>query len=126
MLDTGFVMRLPLVLFTVLVVLLLSGGWSAAGGGYRDATAPGFHRCHDAVEQRLSRYGISLDQMSNIRWDRDTFAREGSYGELSGYRFYGRPATCTGGDIAISLWPNCGIQQIRARGECAVPNLNGC
>jgi len=71
----------------------------------------------------LNAYGVKLDEMTDKRWYRDTFAREGGRGgPVSGYRFYGRPPSCSSGDVAaISLSSRCGIQQLRTRGGCDLP-----
>lgn len=86
------------------------------------AGASGQPVCEKAIQARLAPYDVKLDEMTNKRWYRDAFAREGGRGPTSGYRFYGRPASCSSGDVAISLWPNCGIQQFRTRGGCDLPD----
>jgi len=89
---------------------------------FLNAGASGQPVCVSAIQKRLTPYGVKLSEMTNKRWYRDSFAREGGRGRTSGYRFYGRPPTCSSGDVAISLWPNCGIQQIRTRGGCDLPD----
>lgn len=100
---------------------VLFGANACDGSMFLNAGASGEPRCVSAIEARMARYGVKLDEMTNKRWIRDTFAREGGAGRTSGYRFYGRPASCSSGDVAISLWPNCGIQDVRTRGGCNLP-----
>lgn len=104
-----------------LLVVVLSGASGCDGSMFLNAGASGQPVCEQAIQARLTRYSVKLHEMTNKRWYRDTFAREGGPGPTSGYRFYGRPASCSSGDIAISLSSNCGIQDFRTRGGCGLP-----
>lgn len=102
------------------VVLLGAAGCDSSS--FLSAGNSGQPVCVSAIEKRLAPTGVKLNEMTNKRWYRDAFAREGGNGRTSGYRFYGRPASCSSGDVAISLWPNCRIQQVRTRGGCELPD----
>ncbi len=102
--------------------VMLVGAAGCDTSPFLNAGSSGQPVCESAIQKRLTPYGLKLGEMTNKRWRRDTFAREGGGGRTSGYRFYGRPPSCSSGDVAISLWPNCGIQQLRARGGCALPD----
>lgn len=110
----------PIGALAVLVVVLL-GTAACDGSKFLAAGVTGQPVCQKAIQARLTRYGVKLDEMTHQRWYRDTFARRGGRGRTSGYRFYGRPASCPRGDVAISMWPNCGIQHFRTRGGCTLP-----
>ncbi len=112
--------RKPVGALAVLVVVLL-GAAACDGSTFLAAGGSGQPVCEAAIQSRLTSYGVKLDEMTNKRWYRDTFAREGGRGPTSGYRFYGRPPSCSSGDIAISLSSRCGIQQLRTRGGCDLP-----
>jgi hypothetical protein len=83
------------------------------------------HPCASAVAARLQQYGLNLGDMSDVRWYTDRFAREGGAGgPVDTYRFYGRPASCAKGSVAVTMGASCGIQSVRTRGDCEVPGLD--
>lgn len=102
--------------------VVLFGATGCDGSTFLDAGASGQPVCQKAIQARLTGYGVKLGEMTNKRWYRDSFAREGGPGPTSGYRFYGRLPSCPRGDVAISLSSNCGIQNLRTRGGCDLPN----
>ena len=93
------------------------------GGGYEGAAAGG-HRCQAQVEAQLQQLGMKMSEMSEIRWYTDTFAKEGSSKQVAGFRFYGRPKSCTSGSVQVTLWDNCGVQNVRTRGGCEVAGVS--
>ncbi len=93
-------------------------GGAAEADIFTGSSWDGSLRRGEAVDSRLRELGLSLEEMRDVRWHTDTFAREGDIGQLSGFRFLGRPPSCAEGLVAISMWPNCRIQQIRTRGRC--------
>ena len=90
----------------------------AGGADYGD------HPCASAVAERLQQHGLSLGDMSDVRWYTDRFVREGgATGPVNTYRFYGRPASCVKGSVAITMGSSCGIQNVRTRGGCEVAGI---
>jgi len=112
---------------TLAAVAIVAGNLVFADNGDADiftgSSWDGSLRCGSAVDTRLRELGLSLDQMRDVRWHTDTFAREGDVGQLSGVRFLGRPPSCAEGSVAITMWPDCGIQEIRTRGGCEVAGI---
>ena len=84
----------------------------------------GDHPCASAVAERLQQHGLNLGEMSDVRWYTDRFAREGgATGPVDTFRFYGRPASCAEGSVAVTMGASCGIQSVRTRGGCEVAGL---
>jgi hypothetical protein len=95
--------------------VLVAGGASIGAGG---------HPCASAVAARLQQHGLDMSEMSEVRWYADRFAREGGMsGPVDTYRFYGRPASCASGSVAVTMGSSCGIQSVRTRGGCEVAGL---
>ena len=114
-------------------VLAVVGGVAAAdaradlevqvAGGAGDYTG-GSHRCESAVAGILQQHGLNMSDMSDVRWYTDRFAREGgNSGPVDTYRFYGRPASCAKGSVAVTLGSTCGVQSVRTRGGCEVAGI---
>lgn len=112
------------VIGTALVTGMMLLGTSAESDIFKGSSWDGSLRCGAAVDTHLREMGLSLKQMQDVRWHTDTFAREGDVGQLSGFRFLGRPPSCAEGALSIAMWPNCRIQETRIRGGCDVAVLD--
>jgi len=89
-------------------------GWSTGGS----------HPCASAVAAGLQHHGLNISEMSDVRWYADRFAREGGMsGPVDTYRFYGRPASCAKGSVAVTMGASCGVQSVRTRGGCEVAGI---
>jgi len=89
-------------------------GWSTGGS----------HPCASAVAAGLQQHGLNISEMSDVRWYADRFAREGGMsGPVDTYRFYGRPASCAKGSVAVTMGASCGVQSVRTRGGCEVAGI---
>jgi hypothetical protein len=76
------------------------------------------------VAARLQQHGLNIGDMSDVRWYTDRFAREGgNTGPVNTYRFYGRPASCAGGSVAVTMGATCGVQNVRTQGGCEVAGI---
>jgi hypothetical protein len=107
-------------------VLAVVGGVAASNArADLDARVAGdSHPCASAVAAGLQQHGLNISEMSDVRWYADRFAREGGMsGPVDTYRFYGRPASCTSGSVAVTMGASCGIQSVRTRGGCEVAGL---
>jgi hypothetical protein len=116
-------------------VVAVVGGVAVAGaradlqvrvaGGADGGMVGDSHPCASAVAARLQQYGLNMSEMRDVRWYADRFAREGGAGgPVDTYRFYGRPASCAKGSVAVTMGPSCGIQSVRTRGGCDVAGLD--
>ena len=93
-----------------------------AGGAGGSAGAS--HPCASAVAAALQQHGLNISEMSDVRWYADRFAREGGAGgPVDTYRFYGRPASCAKGSVAVTMGASCGVQNVRTRGGCEVAGI---
>lgn len=102
------------------LVLGISLGFGAGAVGQDDACAP-------AIDAALRQHGLSLAEIIEPsfvvhRWQDDPNMAEDDR-PISGYGFYGRPAVCSTGSIAIDLWENCDISDIRTRGGCHIEGI---
>lgn len=102
-------------------VIALGVGFSTvAGGGGADVCAP-------AVDAALRQYGLSLAEIDDAsfvvhRWQDDPNMAEDDR-PIGGYSFYGRPRVCATGSIAIDMWENCAISDLRSRGGCRITGI---
>lgn len=78
------------------------------------------HRCKPEVKAALDERGFNLDDVSNVIWRTDVTGH-GVDRYVLGHRFYGQPAECSEGEVVVSLWQNCGVQQVYTRGNCSFP-----
>jgi hypothetical protein len=93
-----------------------------AGGAVWSAGDP--HPCASAVAARLQQHGLNIGDMRDVRWYADRFAREGGMsGPVDTYRFYGRPASCAKGSVAVTMGASCGVQSVRTQGGCEVAGI---
>ena len=117
----------------LMALVALAGGGTASNaradlnvqiaGGAGDY-AGGSHRCESAVAAALQQHGLNISEMNDVRWHTDSFAREGgSGGGVDTYRFYGRPASCAKGAVAVTMGSTCRVQEVRTRGGCEVAGL---
>ena len=82
------------------------------------------HPCQNAVEHALAVHGIKLGEVKVFGWKTDRFAQQGGGdGPVDGYRFYGRPPSCEGGEISVELGSECGIQDVYTHGKCRIKGI---
>lgn len=80
--------------------------------------------CQAAVEHALAAHGINLSEVKVFGWKTDRFAQQGGGdGPVDGYRFYGRPPACEGGEISVELGSECGIQDVYTHGKCRIKGI---
>ena len=80
--------------------------------------------CQSAVEQALAVHGVKLSEVKVYAWRTDYFATEhGGDGPVDGYRFYGRPAECKGGEISVEMNSDCGISDVLTHGDCRIKGI---
>ncbi len=79
--------------------------------------------CRASVEAFLSMGGLSLAQMQTVAV-REERLNGGQPGEQVGYWILGgRPETCAGGGITLTILPNCAISSWKTSGGCRVAGL---
>ena len=89
-----------------------------------DPAAAQDHPCQDAIEHALAAHGINLSEVKVFGWKTDRFADQGGGdGPVDGYRFYGRPPACQGGEISVELGSECGIQDVFTHGDCRIKGI---
>jgi hypothetical protein len=113
--------------FIKLAAVLAVVGGVAASNARADLeahVAGDSHPCASAVAARLQQHGLNIGDMSDVRWYTDRFAREGgNTGPVNTYRFYGRPASCASGSVAVTMGATCGVQNVRTQGGCEVAGI---
>ncbi len=110
--------RSAAMLMGMVIATILTG--CGGPGGVRGAATD--HPCEDEVNAALAATGVQVDDMTGVLWA-SYITGTGVDRTLIGYHFQGRPPSCEQGDVTASFWPNCGIQQIRTRGDCTLPGL---
>jgi len=107
-------MRVIASMFAAVVVLLVAGPAAAQD-----------NQCQSRVEFELKEHGLSMEDMSDVQWQMESFAagQHNAGGTLSGYSFYARPSSCSSGQIVIEMWPNCGVQDIFTQGGCNIKGV---
>jgi hypothetical protein len=112
----------------VLIGFSVGFGVGFGGGvGVASGAAGPVDVCAPAVDAVLRQYGLSLETIVDARFrvyhvQDDPFMAEDDR-PISGYGFYGRPSVCAGGSIAIDMWDNCAVTDIRTRGDCRIPGI---
>jgi len=114
--------RRCIVLRDIALAIAVAAGAVGCAGPVGVSGSAFDHPCREAIDSALARTGVHVDDLSNVLAQAD-ITGAGVDRTLIGYRFQGRPPACAEGDVAISLWPNCGIQQIRTRGGCKLTGL---
>jgi hypothetical protein len=111
------------------LLLLLAGGCApkepAPAETARAAPAVPWPKtpCRFTVEAFLDMGGLSLAKMEtlNVREERLNGGHPGE--ELGYWVVSGRPATCSSGDVALTVLPDCSIHSWKARGGCRIAGL---
>ncbi len=112
----------PAALFAGIVAAVAIGGCGGRDVGGTSGVAAAAHPCAAAVAARLQQHGVVLAEMTEVRWLTDRFAREGgARGPINTITFIGRPPTCERGSVQVTMWGDCGVQNVRARGGCELP-----
>jgi hypothetical protein len=80
--------------------------------------------CQANIAQVLSEYGVKLSDVVNPTWQTLRWAHPGDEnGPVSGYQFYGRPASCSSGSLYISVTTGCEISNMHTDGGCMIKGI---
>ena len=80
--------------------------------------------CQANIAQVLSEYGVKLTDVVNPTWQTLRWAHPGDEnGPVSGYQFYGRPASCSSGSLYISVTTGCEISNMHTEGGCMIKGI---
>ena len=75
-------------------------------------------------EQVLSEYGVKFGDVVNPTWQTLRWAHPGdANGPVSGYQFYGRPASCSSGSLYVSVTTGCEISNMHTEGGCMIKGI---
>lgn len=99
-------------------MLLLSAG--VASAQQTEIVLPRDHPCAAQLEEQLQLYGLMLAEMSNRQWQSQS---EPGSAAVAGYRFTGRPASCSSGGLAASFWADCTLIEMVTTGACRIAGL---
>jgi|SRR5512132_1931934 hypothetical protein len=79
--------------------------------------------CQANIAQVLSEHGVKLSDVANPAWQTLHWAAPGRNGPVSGYQFYGRPASCSSGSLYISVTTGCEISDMHTEGGCMIKGI---
>jgi hypothetical protein len=80
--------------------------------------------CQANVAQVLSEYGVNLNDVANPTWQTQRWAHRGeANGPVYGYQFSGQPATCSSGNLYISLTTGCEISEMHTDSGCMIKGI---
>ncbi len=81
--------------------------------------------CASRAEFELKQHRLSMSDMTDVQWQTERFAAGQNRGDgtVSGYSFYGRPPSCSSGQIVIEMWPDCGVQDVYTHGGCKIEGV---
>jgi hypothetical protein len=81
------------------------------------------HVCQANIAQALAEHGVMLSEVRNLTWQTLHWAAPGRNGPVSGYQFYGQPASCSSGDLNISVTTGCEISDMHTEGGCMIKGI---
>lgn len=79
------------------------------------------HPCQGALEEQVSKAGLSLTDLKTPAWIPLT---RGESGRVVGYQFYAQPIQCEKGRFAISMTRSCFVQTVYTAGACRLDGVH--
>lgn len=80
--------------------------------------------CQANVAQVLAEYGVKFGDIGNASWQTLRWAHRGDeYGPVSGYQFQGSPASCSSGNLYVTVTTGCEISDMHTAGGCMIKGV---
>ncbi|MBK8176639.1 MAG: hypothetical protein IPK66_15645 [Rhodospirillales bacterium] len=79
--------------------------------------------CQGNIAQVLSEHGVKLSEVADPQWQALRWAAAGRNGPVSGYQFYGRPASRSSGSLNISVTTGCEISDMHTEGGSMIKGV---
>lgn len=92
--------------------------------GLTASAAQAQNACQDNISQVLAEYGVKISEIANPTWQTQYWQHRGGNGPVSGFQFYGTPASCSdGGSLYVSVTTGCEISDMHTDGNCKIRGI---
>jgi hypothetical protein len=80
--------------------------------------------CQANIAQVLFEHGVNLNDVANPTWQTFRWAHRGeANAPVYGYQFSGRPASCSSGELYVSVTTGCEIAEMHTEGGCMIKGI---